>query len=83
MNQTIWVLLDTETNGLQAPIYAVEIGAQMMRGWKPEGPPFRRLLKYGELRLKAVIRRAEFSIPVTRREKLIRSRGLLLCSGTR
>lgn len=46
MNQTIWVLLDTETNGLQAPIYAVEIGAQMMRGWKPEGPPFRRLLNH-------------------------------------
>jgi len=46
MNQTIWVLLDTETNGLQAPIYAVEIGAQMMRGWKSEGPPFRRLLNH-------------------------------------
>jgi DNA polymerase III epsilon subunit-like protein len=46
MNQTVWVLLDTETNGMQAPIYAVEIGAQMMRGWKPEGPPFRRLLNH-------------------------------------
>ena len=27
-----WVLLDTETNGIQAPIYVVEIGAQKMKG---------------------------------------------------
>lgn len=44
MNNTNWVLIDTETNGLAAPIYVVEIGAQKMRGWEPEGPPFRRLL---------------------------------------
>ena len=41
-----WVLLDTETNGIQAPIYVVEIGAQKMKGWLPDGPPFRRLLNH-------------------------------------
>uniref|UniRef100_E6QNX4 Exonuclease, RNase T and DNA polymerase III n=1 Tax=mine drainage metagenome TaxID=410659 RepID=E6QNX4_9ZZZZ len=44
MNDTHWVLLDTETNGLRAPIYAVELAAQRMVGWEPEGEPFRRLL---------------------------------------
>ena len=44
MNTNPWVLFDTETNGLSAPIFVVEIGAQRMRGWTPEGPPFRRLL---------------------------------------
>lgn len=38
MNHTPWVLLDTESNGITAPIYAVEIGAQKMRGWLPDGP---------------------------------------------
>lgn len=41
-----WVLLDTETNGIAAPIYVVEIGAQKMNGWLPDGPPFRRLLNH-------------------------------------
>ena len=44
MNSTPWVLLDTETNGITAPVFVVEIGARRMRGWSPEGPPFRRLL---------------------------------------
>ena len=39
MNHTPWVLLNTETNGITAPIYAVEIGAQKMHGWRPDGPP--------------------------------------------
>ena len=46
MNHAPWVLLDTETSGITAPIYAVEIGAQKMRGWLPDGPPFRRLLNH-------------------------------------
>ena len=46
MNHQPWVLLDTETNGIQAPIYVVEIGAQKMKGWLPDGPPFRRLLNH-------------------------------------
>ncbi|HIE54844.1 MAG TPA: 3'-5' exonuclease, partial [Chromatiaceae bacterium] len=46
MDQTPWILLDTETTGLKAPIYAVELGAQRMRGWLPDGPPFRRLLNH-------------------------------------
>ena len=46
MNHTPWVLLDTETNGITAPIYVVEIAAQKMRGWLPDGPPFRRLLNH-------------------------------------
>ena len=44
MNTTDWVILDTETNGITAPIYVVEIAAQRMRGWTPVGEPFRRLL---------------------------------------
>ena len=44
MNTTEWILLDTETTGLSAPIYVVELAAQAMRGWQPVGPPFRRLL---------------------------------------
>lgn len=44
MNDTFWVLIDTETTGLAAPIFAVELAAQRMRGWMPDGPPFRRLL---------------------------------------
>ncbi|MFC2993387.1 exonuclease domain-containing protein [Halomonas tibetensis] len=46
MNHASWILLDTETTGLKAPIYAVELAAQRMRGWKPEGPPFHRLLNH-------------------------------------
>jgi DNA polymerase III epsilon subunit-like protein len=44
MNPKSWVLVDTETTGFVAPVYVVEIGAQKMRGWSPDGPPFRRLL---------------------------------------
>ena len=32
-----WVLIDTETNGLKAPIYTVDLAAQLMRGWEPVG----------------------------------------------
>lgn len=46
MNHHPWILLDTETNGIKAPIYVVEIGAQKMNGWLPDGPPFRRLLNH-------------------------------------
>ncbi|MEI7823361.1 MAG: 3'-5' exonuclease [Verrucomicrobiota bacterium] len=44
MNQSAWILLDTETSGFAAPVFVVEIGAQRMRGWQPEGKPFRKLL---------------------------------------
>jgi DNA polymerase-3 subunit epsilon len=39
-----WVLLDTETTGFAAPVFVVELAAQRMRGWNPEGEPFRKLL---------------------------------------
>ena len=39
-----WILLDTETTGLAAPIFVVELAAQRMRGWTPDGEPFRKLL---------------------------------------
>lgn len=39
-----WVLLDTETTGFAAPIFVVELAAQRMLGWEPNGPPFRKLL---------------------------------------
>lgn len=44
MKSQNWVLIDTETTGFTRPIYVLEIGAQKMRGWVPDGPPFRRLL---------------------------------------
>ncbi|MEZ5555252.1 exonuclease domain-containing protein [Haliea sp.] len=46
MNQTPWILLDTETSGIKAPVFVVELAAQRMRGWEPEGEPFRRLLNH-------------------------------------
>ena len=42
-----WVLLDTETSGLKAPIYALEIAAQKMKGIEPQGEPFRVLIDHG------------------------------------
>ena len=39
-----WLLLDTETTGFISPVFVVEIGAQRMRGWEPDGGPFRKLL---------------------------------------
>ena len=47
MDKTPWILLDTETTGRKAPIYVVELAAQRMRGWAPEGSPFRRMLNHG------------------------------------
>jgi DNA polymerase III epsilon subunit-like protein len=44
MNNTAWVLIDTETTGLTAQIFVVELAAQRMRGWEPIGEPYRRLL---------------------------------------
>ena len=44
MKDTPWILVDTETTGIRPPICVVEIGAQRMQGWTPQGPPFRRLL---------------------------------------
>jgi DNA polymerase-3 subunit epsilon len=44
MNNTTWILVDTETTGLTAPIMVVELGALKMHGWKADGPPFRRPL---------------------------------------
>ncbi|HBA83311.1 MAG TPA: hypothetical protein DCZ95_04370 [Verrucomicrobia bacterium] len=46
MKQEQWLIVDTETNGLRKPIYAVEIAAQRMCGWEPMGAPFRRLLNH-------------------------------------
>ena len=44
MRDDEWLLLDTETTGIAAPIFVVEIAAQRMLGWEPKGPPFRKLL---------------------------------------
>lgn len=47
MHQTPWILLDTETTGLKAPVHVVELAAQRIRGWEPDGAPFRRMLDHG------------------------------------
>src|ERR1035441_6621760 len=44
MNSKSWILLDTETTGLTAPVFVVELAAQRMRGWESDGEPFRKLL---------------------------------------
>ena len=44
MKASAWILLDTETTGLSAPIFVVELAAQRMCGWQPEGESFRKLL---------------------------------------
>jgi len=44
MKKANWILLDTETTGLAAPIFVVELAAQRMRGWTADGEPFRKLL---------------------------------------
>jgi len=46
MNDESWVIIDTETSGLMPPICAVEIAGQRMKGWEPEGEPFRVLLNH-------------------------------------
>ena len=47
MQDSPWCLIDTETTGLHSPIFVVEIAAQRMRGWEPNGLPFRRLVNHG------------------------------------
>jgi DNA polymerase-3 subunit epsilon len=44
MYDNTWILLDTETTGLSAPIFVVELAAQRMHGWGPDGKAFRKLL---------------------------------------
>jgi DNA polymerase-3 subunit epsilon len=44
MKNSDWVIVDTETTGLTAPIVVVDLAAQRMRGWDRHGAPFRRLL---------------------------------------
>ncbi len=48
MRNTPWILCDTETTGFTAPVFVVELAAQRMRGWQPEGVPFRKLLNQNE-----------------------------------
>src|ERR1035441_5619892 len=44
MKTAHWLLLDTETTGVSAPVFVVELAAQRMRDWQPDGEPFRKLL---------------------------------------
>jgi DNA polymerase III epsilon subunit-like protein len=46
-DETEWVILDTETDGLTYPIYVVEIAAQRMRGTQKDGEPFQVFLNHG------------------------------------
>ena len=48
MNDSHWVLFDTKSTGLSVPLFVLEIGAQRMRGWTPEGPSFHRLLNQNQ-----------------------------------
>jgi len=48
VNGKSWILLDTETTGFSVPIFVVELAAQRMRGWEPDGAPFRKLLNQNQ-----------------------------------
>ena len=41
-----WVIVDTETDGLIAPIHVIEIAAQLMEGSQPCGAPFQIYLNH-------------------------------------
>jgi DNA polymerase-3 subunit epsilon len=41
-----WVILDTETDGLYAPIHVVEVAAQIMQGMSPVGEPFQAFINH-------------------------------------
>lgn len=47
MNESEWIIIDTETDGLIEPIHVVEIAAQRMKGWEPVGEKFRILINHG------------------------------------
>lgn len=47
MNKDSWILVDTETTGFTAPIFAVEIAAREMLGWEPVGEIFRKMINHG------------------------------------
>jgi len=46
MNNSSWILIDTETDGLRDPIHVLEIAGQRMNGWDPVGEKFRILLNH-------------------------------------
>jgi DNA polymerase-3 subunit epsilon len=46
--KTHLILLDTETTGMAAPIFVVELAAQRMCGWAAAGEPFRKLLNQNQ-----------------------------------
>ncbi len=45
-DDTEWVIIDTETDGLYFPIHVVEVAAQRMRGLAPDGEPFQVFLNH-------------------------------------
>jgi DNA polymerase III epsilon subunit-like protein len=42
-----WIILDLEVSGMKRPLYTVEIAAQRMHGYQPDGTRFRVLLNHG------------------------------------
>ncbi len=52
-----WIILEAEASGMKRPLYVVELAAQRMRGWEPEGTRFRVLINHGipiELQAQAI-----------------------------
>ena len=51
-----WALIDTETDGLYTPIYAIEVAAQRFEGLTAVGEPFRVFINHGiEIPLEATL----------------------------
>ena len=46
MNAAEWIVIDTETTGLEAPIFVIEVHAQRMLGWQTLGEPFTAYLNH-------------------------------------
>lgn len=48
MHRTHWIILATETTGPDEPLFVSALAAQRMRGWKPVGEPFRKLINHNQ-----------------------------------
>ena len=68
MNNSNWILFETVTTGLTLPIIVVELAAQKMRGWLPDGPPFRRLLNQSPMNIPEVTRAHGYTKEILERD---------------
>jgi hypothetical protein len=68
MINSSWILFETVTTGITLPIIVVELAAQKMRGWLPDGPPFRRLLYPSAMKIPEAARARGYSKEILERD---------------